>query len=91
MKIFDVNGKHQDNANNSFVVEVVVDKSKGVPEFKLKNNLKKENEPEQESNLYRTPYLVVRDFCKNGVNVGYPLRTFLPNLGPGNVIKLGRV
>lgn len=34
--------------------------------------------------MYRTPYLVVREFSKNGINAGYPLR-------PGNVIKLGRV
>jgi hypothetical protein len=41
MKIFDSNGKHQDNNNNSLVAEVVIDKSKGAPEFRLKCHVKK--------------------------------------------------
>jgi hypothetical protein len=58
------------------VVEVVIDKSKGLPEFKLKCCPRKEIEPNEEgANLYRTPYLVVKEFIKNGTIVGYPLRT----------------
>lgn len=71
-----MNGKHTDNINNSLVAEVLIDKSKGHPEFKLKCHTKKEQEHPLETNIqYRTPYLVVKEFSKNGINTGYPLRT----------------
>jgi hypothetical protein len=58
------------------VVEVVIDKSKGAPEFKLRSHARKESElPQEAQQLYRTPYLVVKDFSKNGTTVGYPLRS----------------
>jgi hypothetical protein len=42
--------------------------------------------------MYRTPYLVVRDFKKSGgISPGYPLSNIFLKLEPGNVIKLGRV
>lgn len=53
----------------------MIDKSKASPEFKLKAIPKKENEYNQEGvPQYRTTYLVVREFSKDGVNIGYPLR-----------------
>jgi hypothetical protein len=56
------------------VAEVLIDKSKNTPEFKLKCNFKKENEnPQEPAYHYRTPYLVVREFNKVGNFSGYPL------------------
>ena len=72
--------QHLDTANklneatHAFIGEILIDKSKANPEFRLKAQVKKAPEPKQEiPQLYRTTYLVVRDFSKNGINAGYPL------------------
>lgn len=59
VQIIDVSNKHGENNNNSLVAEVLMDKSKGHPEFKLKCHAKIEH-PQELAYQYRTPYLVVR-------------------------------
>lgn len=65
-------------ASHAFIAEVLIDKSKTNPEFKIKATAKKEPEANIDPNAqYKTTYLVVRDYSTNGATTGYPLSKFL--------------
>ena len=62
-------------ASHTFIAEILIDKSKTNPEFKIKaSSAKKEPENNNDPNYqYKTTYLVVRDYSNNGATTGYPL------------------
>lgn len=80
------------DAHISLIAELSIDRSKNTPEFKVKQATKKQNEvPNEIANIYKTSYLVVKEYNLSPGIAGYPLSNYQFILEPGNVIKLGRV
>jgi hypothetical protein len=60
MKVFDISTGRNSEGNYSFVAEAIIDRSKNIPEFRLKYPKKEGELPIDPNSQIKTPYLVVK-------------------------------